>query len=156
MDKNKIFLYILYGVLIVVLGYAIYATQGFGLWKSSSSSKSSSKMQAVFLSNGQVYFGELKSLNSQFMVLKDIYYLRVDKPIQPKPEDANQQGKLSLVKLGNEVHGPQDEMKINRDHVVFVENLKDDGQVMKAIQKYKDQGPSATEPASTTSPSIEE
>ncbi len=156
MDKNKIILYILYGLLIVVLGYAVYATQGFGLWKNAdtSSSSSSGKTQAVFLSNGQVYFGELSGMNSQFPTLKNIFYLKVQKPIQPKSED--EQGKLTLVKLGNEIHGPVDEMKINREHILFVEDLKDDGNVMQSIKKYEDQGPTTTEPVSTTQPAIEE
>jgi len=42
-----------------------------------------------------------------------------------------------LVKLGNEVHGPYDEMRINRQHIIFVEDLRQDGKIMQAIQKYK-------------------
>jgi hypothetical protein len=36
-----------------------------------------SDWQAVFLSNEQVYFGKLKSANSSYPVLEDIYYLQV-------------------------------------------------------------------------------
>src|SRR3989339_190500 len=35
-----------------------------------------SKYQAVFLSNGQVYFGKVTDANLQTLVLEDIYYLR--------------------------------------------------------------------------------
>ena len=42
-----------------------------------------------------------------------------------------------LQKLGSELHGPEDQMVINRDQVQFWENLKDDGQVVKAITTYK-------------------
>ncbi len=155
MDKNKIILYILYGVLIVVLGYAVYATSGFGLWKNSSTSSSNSgKIQAVFLSNGQVYFGKLSGENSQFATLKDIYYLRTDQ-IQPKPE-AEKQQKLTLVKLGNEIHGPEDEMRINRDHILFVEDLKTDGSVVQAIEKYRSEGPTSQDPDTNLKPTVEE
>lgn len=94
--------------------------------------------QAVFLSNGQVYFGKASSLNDKIVTLKNIYYLQVTQALQADGTQAatQQQGELSLVKLGNELHGPSDEMKINRDHILFIENLKNDGKVVKAIEKY--------------------
>src|SRR5579884_1470706 len=35
-----------------------------------------SKLQAVFLNTGQVYFGNIKALNNQYVVLTNIYYLQ--------------------------------------------------------------------------------
>lgn len=153
MEKNKVFLYILYGVLVIVLAYAIYATKGFGLWKESGSS-TKGEYQAVFLANGQVYFGKLKNQNSQFSTLSDIYYLQVDNnsQIQPDNNTTSSSGKLTLIKLGNEVHGPQDEMTINRDQVLFVENLKDDGKVAQAIKKFQESGSTTGEVQTSTSP----
>lgn len=150
MNKNKVLLYVLYAIVIIALAYAIYATKGFGLWKSKSDEFKTGAWQAVFLSNGQVYFGHLSGLNSQFSNLKEIYYLQVQKPIQPSDGSTSDQGKLTLVKLGNELHAPQDEMKINRDQVLFVEDLKEDGKVMQAIKRYKENGPDQTQ--STPSP----
>lgn len=99
--------------------------------------------QAVFLTNGQVYFGKLANANSDYPILKDIFYLQV---VQP-PLQGNQQGQststsqqqpqISLVKLGNELHGPVDEMHISRAQILFYEDLKSDGQVVKAIDAYK-------------------
>ena len=98
------------------------------------------KMQAVFLNGGQVYFGRIEDLNSKYLRMSDIYYLRVNQTVQPNQENAAQQqaaaNDISLVKLGCELHGPQDEMLINREQVVFWENLKDDGQVAKAVAEY--------------------
>ena len=42
----------------------------------------------------------------------------------------------NLIKLGNEIHGPLDSMLINRDHVVIIEDLKDDSRVVQAINDY--------------------
>lgn len=92
--------------------------------------------QAVFLTNNQVYFGKLSKADSTFPVLRDIYYLQVTQVLQPRPEDQPVQ-RLQLVKLGNELHGPEDEMKINREQILFIEDLKADSQVVKAIQEYK-------------------
>ncbi len=98
--------------------------------------------QAVFLDNGQVYFGQIKSVSDRELVLTNIYYLQViNKPLQMTAdgtEDATQQTQqeLTLVKLGNELHGPTDEMVINRDRVLLTEKLKADSPVVKGIQDY--------------------
>jgi len=97
--------------------------------------------QAVFLSNGQVYFGKVVKSSSKEIVVQDIYYLQVTQALQRsgQQQDAQdtQQSELSLVKLGNELHGPTDEMRINRDHVLFTEDLKNDSRVVEAITNYK-------------------
>lgn len=95
-----------------------------------------SDYQAVFLVNNQVYFGKLASVNSQFPVLTDIYYLQVNQNIQPKDKNAVNPD-INLVKLGGELHGPADEMRINRDQILLVEDLRSDSNVVKAIEKYK-------------------
>jgi hypothetical protein len=114
------------------------------------------KMQAVFLNGGQVYFGNIKDLNGSYMRVSNIYYLRVNQQVQPDQQaSTNSSNDISLVKLGCELHGPTDEMLINRDQVVFWENLKTDGQVAKAVAEYQKQNPkgqdcSATQSQSTT------
>jgi len=95
----------------------------------------SDKMQAVFLSGGQVYFGKIRALNDKYVGMTDIYYLRVNQQVQPKAGENTKQD-ISLVKLGCELHGPQDQMLINRQQVIFWENLKADGQVGKAVEAY--------------------
>jgi hypothetical protein len=97
------------------------------------------KFQAVFLNGGQVYFGRITAVNSNYIKLNDIYYLRVNQQVQPNGSTAN--GDVQLVKLGCELHGPQDQMVINSEQVIFWENLKDDGQVVKAITKYVSENP---------------
>lgn len=98
-----------------------------------------SKMQAVFLNSGQVYFGDITELNTEYLNMSNIYYLRVNRQIQPGQQAT--QNDVSLVKLGCELHGPQDRMTINREQVTFWENLKDDGQVVKAVAEYVKQNP---------------
>lgn len=95
--------------------------------------------QAVFLTNGQVYFGKLKNPDSAYVKLTDIYYLQVQQTVQPdqQKEDASKQPNVSLAKLGSELHGPEDTMYISRDQILFWENLKDDGKVTQAIKDYQ-------------------
>jgi len=144
-------------VVLAVLGFLFRDKLGMG-------SKSQTKLsgyQAVFLTNGQVYFGKVSDMRDKYVTLKDIYYLQVNQQEQlqsgqPVAQTQNQQPQLSLVKLGNELHGPDDIMQINRDQILFFEELKADGRVAQAIEEYKKNGanagtqtPAAQTPATT-------
>jgi hypothetical protein len=98
------------------------------------------QFQAVFLTNGQVYFGKVAKVDNGYVKLSNIYYLQVQQTVQPTDKSANQQPQVSLAKLGGELHGPEDVMYINRSQVLFWENLKDDGKVAKAIKDYSSSG----------------
>jgi len=96
--------------------------------------------QAVFLTNGQVYFGKISNVKSDYVDLNDIYYLQVQQSVQPADaKAAATDPQVSLAKLGSELHGPDDQMKINRDQILFWENLKDNGKVVDAIKKNQKQ-----------------
>ena len=98
-----------------------------------------SEWQAVFLGNGQVYFGRIENEKSDPVILRDIYYLQVIQPLQQREGEAQQQPQLSLVELGNELHGPLSEMRINRQHILFIEDLKSTGKVVEAIERSRAQ-----------------
>lgn len=123
-------------VALVVLGGL------FMLYRSSSavSAIDSSKYQAVFFTNGQVYFGKLSQQNDQYMKLTNVYYLQ-SKTTSDKtsPQSANSQNAsdVELIKLGNEIHGPEDQMIIAKDQILFFENLKPQGTVSKTITNYQ-------------------
>ncbi len=128
---------------------------------SAQKSVAKSGYQAVFLTNGQVYFGKLTDADGSYVTLTDIFYLQVTQP----PLQGSQQGQqaagqpqaqpqLSLVKLGNELHGPKDVMNINRSQILFFEDMKSDGKVVQAIDQYKKNPnpPPATNSGSQTAP----
>jgi hypothetical protein len=90
---------------------------------------SQDKWQAVFLSNNQVYFGKLSDENPSYVTLRNVYYLRTASDLQDTREGSN----LNLIKLGGEVHGPEDVMYIPKTSVVFWENLKDTSRIVQSI-----------------------
>lgn len=97
--------------------------------------------QAVFLSNGQVYFGKIQNVNVEQVELSDIYYLQTQQSDGKSGNDATKKlednnNEIKLIKLGNELHGPQDKMVITKPQVLFWENLKSDSRVSKAIDDY--------------------
>ena len=123
-------------LLIIIVGgwYFIFSGKANRPQKNEAAAESYS---AVFLVNGQVYFGKLDKTAVDYTVLTDIYYLQVDQPIQPAQTKTTDQPQISLIKLGDEIHGPKDEMKINKNQILFIEDLKDDGQVVKTIKAHK-------------------
>ncbi len=128
--------------LVIIVAGVIFAMINFKGDNPEAKLVDTSKYQAVFLNGGQVYFGHVKDLNSKYLKLDNIYYLRVNQQVQPDGNAAAANSNdVSLVKLGCELHGPQDSMVVNRDQIVFWENLKGDGQVLKAIDQYKQQYP---------------
>lgn len=92
--------------------------------------------QAVFLSDGQVYFGQLKDSNKTFIKLTKVYYLKYGNSLQQNKNisDGNNDSNLNLIKLGGEIHAPEDSMYISKDKIFFIENMKDSSSVVTAIK----------------------
>src|SRR5437773_10293755 len=99
--------------------------------------------QAVFLTNGATYFGKLQAQGDNWFLLSDVFYLSV-----------SDQSGTQLIKRGTEAQGPKEPMIIPRDQVLFIENLRDDGDIVTLIKKFKSgQIPTATAPPVTAAPS---
>lgn len=88
----------------------------------------SEKLYAVFLLDGQAYFGHLDDVPwSNTIVLTDVYYL----------EDARKtttELAVGLVKRGGELHQPADGMRIQRDKVLGIERVGLGSPVARAIE----------------------
>ncbi|TAL14614.1 hypothetical protein EPN95_02320 [Patescibacteria group bacterium] len=123
---------------VIVIIAVIVMTVLYFMQSATAATIDSSKYQAVFFTNGQVYFGKLQTLNSGYMKLTDIFYLQASSSSTNPQETTTQTATdVQLIKLGSEVHGPDDEMIINKDQVLFFENLKSDGKVSTSISKYQ-------------------
>lgn len=131
---------LLFSVAVLILASIAYMMLG-GSGSREAAKVNKNQMQAVFLNGGQVYFGKIGDLNDRYMTVRDIYYLRVNQQVQPNQQGSQTSNDISLVKLGCELHGPEDSMVINREQIIFWENLKADGQVAKAVEEYKKQNP---------------
>lgn len=134
-------------VLAIIAIVVVLVVLVFGGWLLSRSNSGaggnidSNKLQAVFFTNGQVYFGRLHVVNSEYMKLTNIFYLQektASKDDNPQATSSNSNSaNVQLVKLGQEVHGPEDAMVFSKDQVLFFENLKKDGNVSKTIASYQ-------------------
>jgi len=151
-------LVLLFSISILVL--AVAASFAFSKTTGPDKYVNNSQLQAVFLNGGQVYFGKISVINSRYVTMNNIYYLRVNQQVQPN-QATDASNDVSLVKLGCELHGPEDQMIINAEQVVFWENLKSDGQVAKAVEQYVKENPNGQDcskqeanatPAAATTP----
>jgi hypothetical protein len=122
-----------------VLAIAVIVLAGLTMYRSNVGTLiDSSKYQAVFFTNGQVYFGKLETLQSGYMRLTDIFYLQTKATDSDNPQETSSESSdVELIKLGDEIHGPSDEMIINNDQVLFFENLKLDGKVSQSIKAFQ-------------------
>lgn len=115
-------------LLIALLGWVLYS-------RSSGTLIESNQYQAVFLNNGSVYFGKLQQKNSQYYTLTDVYYFESKAAsANPTSQVTNETSTLpKLIKLGKELHAPEDRMNIEQSQISFFENISSDGAVAKAI-----------------------
>ena len=143
-------------VLAIIVFVAVFGAENMYLNNTKkmtgTSTVNSNQYQAVFLTNGQVYFGKIQSVNQFYITLSNIYYLQVQQSVQPATSNAtpstlngsastssgnNNNSAVQLVKLGNELHGPEDTMTIMRPQILFWENMKYNSKVTQAINSYQ-------------------
>lgn len=89
------------------------------------------KLSAVFLIDGEAYFGHLDDVPwSDTVGLTDVYYL----------EDASKTTTdlpVGLLKRGGELHQPADGMRIRRDKVLAIERVRLDSPLALAIEAQR-------------------
>lgn len=123
------------GFILLVVGIIILlAIVVFLVFTIFSSPFGKSGWHAVFLTNGQTYFGHIVKQNSNTVVLRNVYYIQVQQP-EGAEEGEEPQPQLSLVSISDEFHGPEDEVQINWNHVLFVERLSKDSQVVTTLEQ---------------------
>jgi hypothetical protein len=94
-----------------------------------SSSINRSEYQAVFLTNGQVFFGKLTVPGGDYYDLHHVYYLASG------ARGKTGQGSLTIQKLTNDIHGPEDLVVLNQRQVLYVENLRPNGRAAQILGK---------------------
>lgn len=133
--SSKLIKVLLFMIFLVIIGVGSFL--GYKLYLTKSSAYDPNTRQAVFLISGQVYFGNIENPGAQVVTLRNIYYLKT------LDSDAagdfiinnSDKSKVQLIKFGSEVHGPEDIMHINRDQILFYENMKKDSKISQMIQQ---------------------
>jgi hypothetical protein len=120
-------------VFLLVAG-GIYGYRAW--WPQSTEAQTSNTFQAIFMQNGQVYFGKITQSDSEYVTLEHVYYIQSasqSSATQNAAETQTTGTEISLVRLGSELHAPESKLYINKDHIMFYEDLRPDSQVLKSI-----------------------
>lgn len=125
---------------LIVVSLAVTAFVGFAIFRGVNGENyiKGDSYQAVTLSDGMIYYGKISDLDSSYMTLTDVYYLQPTQVVEGE-QDAEVAGDtkpIQLVKLGEEKHCPSDNLYINRDQVIHWENIRPEGEVVKAIEAF--------------------
>jgi hypothetical protein len=86
--------------------------------------------QAVFLTNGQTYFGRYYDRVGAYAKIEDVYYLQ-----QVTNADPNAAADTRIVRRGRELHEPSSRMLVPKSAILFVEDLSDASPIAVYMQR---------------------
>ena len=95
----------------------------------------STPYHAVALTNNQVYFARIDGFGTEYLVLRDVFYIQSRVVNQETKQVTN-----VLIKRGGEWHAP-DRMIVGRANVLLIEPVKEDSQVAKLIAEQSKAAP---------------
>jgi len=100
--------------IVIAVRYWDFALPNFG----------AARYQAVFLSNGQTYFGRFIDRIGPYVKIENAYYIQTNTPAddQAPPESR-------LIKRGNELHQPLPVVLIPKTAILFIEDLRADSPI---------------------------
>jgi hypothetical protein len=113
------------GLVVFVLLFAVVRWWDFAL-----PNAGAAQYQAVFLTNGQTYFGRLTDRIGPYVKIEGAYYIQ-----QTTPTDEAQPPESRLIRRGNELHQPLPFVLIPRTAILFIEDLRSDSAVAQFIAK---------------------
>ena len=123
-----------YGFVLLTILVTLLSIHGCG--SSSQKIELKTEYQAVFLDNGQVFFGKAEA-GPDFVTVRNVYYIQ--RAASKDSKDPKEVRNI-LVKRGQEWHGPEF-MHVNKHHVVLIEPVAQDSQVAKLISEAEKQRP---------------
>jgi hypothetical protein len=115
------------GIAVLVFVLAFFFTQW---WDFTVPSLGRAQYQAVFLANGQKYFGRYYDRLGAYAKIEDVYYLQ-----QVQGSDPNAAPDTKLLRRGLELHEPTSRMLIPKSAILFVEDLTDASPIAQFMQR---------------------
>lgn len=88
------------------------------------------RYQAVFLANGQTYFGRYLDRLGPYVKVENAFYIAT----QPTAEEG-QTPESRLIRRGSELHQPLPYVLIPKTAILFVEDLRADSQVAQFMDR---------------------
>ena len=88
------------------------------------------RYQAVFLANGQTYFGRYLDRLGPYVKVENAFYIAT----QPTAEEG-QTPESRIIRRGSELHQPLPFVLIPKTAILFVEDLRQDSQVAQFMDR---------------------
>lgn len=125
-------------ILIFVL---VFTFIGISLWQDGTVRntiqlfKYKASYQVVFLTSGQAYFGNITEITDEYIIMKNPFSIKVQQ--KQATEDVQvSQSETKLVSIEDEFYQPEDYMLIEKNAILFIEELKDSSQIIEIIENY--------------------
>ena len=108
--------------LAVVVFVAVFAFVEW--WDFAPPSFGGARYQAVFLSNGQTYFGHYVDRIGPYAKIENAFYIQ-----QTPAANENEAATSKIVRRGSELHEPEPFVLLPKSAILFVEDLRTDSSV---------------------------
>ena len=128
-------------VIIILIFVLVVAFMGISLWQDGTFRNISQTLnfkntyQAVFLSNGQLYFGQISEMTNEYIKMEKPHFLQLAQD-QAELEDSGVQPEMQLISIKDEFHKPKDFVLIEKSSVIFIEELREASQIADAIENF--------------------
>lgn len=116
--------------IIILVGAAVFLLRP--LLPLGPSLPNADQYQAVTLTDGQIYFGKVKTAGAGYIEIDDGYYLQ---PATSASAEGGQPDTGKLVKLSNRLYSPSGNIVIPIAQVLTFETLDPDGQIVQMMGK---------------------
>jgi hypothetical protein len=90
------------------------------------------RYQAVFLENGQTWFGHYRDRFGPYAAMDAVYYVQTKTSPEADVAPASQ-----LIRRGSELHAPEPPVLIPKTAILFVEDLQDGSPVAKFMDQQR-------------------
>jgi uncharacterized protein HemX len=126
----RLAVFVLAALVLGLVAYKLFFAQD-------QTSKVAQSWYAVKLLDGEIFYGQIMDIKADPVVINNVYYDYDQAKAKQAGKAAEETGNLRLVKRGKETHGPDGSLNVVRSQVLFMEPLKADSKVLKAILEYE-------------------
>ncbi len=135
-DKSIILKQLIVLFFLVIFIFGVYKVFFKSTNSPSAQEQQTEKWYMVKLNDGEIFYGQISDTAADPVIIRNVYY-DYD---QLKGEDSKKEktgGNLRLVKRGKETYGPDGTIHIVRGQILYMEPLREDSKVLRAILEYE-------------------